>query len=324
VTKTVSVVTPTLTAAFSFSPEAPKAGQAVQFTNTSTGAINFAWSSEPAGFSATTENPSYAFADAGTYAVTLTVQDVFGNQASVTQNVTVSESTSGGGDVCEEPNLCNLPACYVTQVTTTVSGVTNTSTFEYTTVAGKKVISKLTNSGAGVTVISEYEYDGQARNTRINSRTQTAFGTTEIYTLKEWNDCQLVKESSYDANNTLTGYSTYEYDAQGRVTRINSYDASDNLTGYSRDEDFNAQGLPQKKSSFNADGSLVSETTLTYENCQPKTLVGKDASGATVLNQVNTFNANGFISQSTTETTVSQSGFTFTTTAVANYEYACE
>lgn len=65
--------TPKPTVDFSFSPAAPVAGQQVSFTSTTTNATSYSWSSNPAGFTSTSANPTYTFAEAGTYTINLSV-----------------------------------------------------------------------------------------------------------------------------------------------------------------------------------------------------------------------------------------------------------
>lgn len=82
-------------AAFSFLPEAPCAGDEIDFTDVSTDAdgevVAWAWSF---GDEATSDlqNPTHAYAAAGTYTITLTVTDNDGEQDTRTQNITVSEA----------------------------------------------------------------------------------------------------------------------------------------------------------------------------------------------------------------------------------------
>jgi len=89
--KTVSqtiTVTPALVASFTYSPSSPVAGQAVQFTDTSTGSpTSWQWSSGD-GATSTSQNPSHTYAAAGSYTVTLTVGYSSGSRsASQTINV---------------------------------------------------------------------------------------------------------------------------------------------------------------------------------------------------------------------------------------------
>ena len=69
---TVTAATPNVTASFTWTPNSPTAGQAVQFADTSTGApTSWAWKFGDGG-TAVVQNPSHTYAKAGTYAVTLT------------------------------------------------------------------------------------------------------------------------------------------------------------------------------------------------------------------------------------------------------------
>lgn len=77
------------TADFSFSPEEPTRGTTVTFTNQSTNADTYAWSSEPSGFSSTEASPTHVFEEAGTYEITLTATNEAGETASVTKTLTV-------------------------------------------------------------------------------------------------------------------------------------------------------------------------------------------------------------------------------------------
>ncbi|WP_291725194.1 PKD domain-containing protein [Bernardetia sp.] len=87
--------TPAPVAGFTFSPASPEAGQTITFTNTSTNASTFAWSSNQGGFSSSEQNPTFAFAEAGSYTVTLTATGEGGSDTD-TQTITVVD---GGGTV---------------------------------------------------------------------------------------------------------------------------------------------------------------------------------------------------------------------------------
>lgn len=82
-------------AAFSFLPEAPCAGDEIEFTDASSDAdgevVAWAWSF---GDEATSDrqNPTHVYAAAGTYTITLTVTDNDGEQDTRTQSITVSEA----------------------------------------------------------------------------------------------------------------------------------------------------------------------------------------------------------------------------------------
>jgi PKD repeat protein len=78
-----------LTSSFTYSPASPAAGQAVQFTDTSTGSPT-AWSwSFGDGTTSTAQNPSHAYAMAGSKTVTLTINNSNGSN-SATRTVTVT------------------------------------------------------------------------------------------------------------------------------------------------------------------------------------------------------------------------------------------
>lgn len=79
---------------FSFVPSAPVAGQAVQFTDLSTGNIQSrAWDFGD-GSGSSDQNPAHTFAAAGSYDVTLTVTDAAGNSIQLTKAVAVAEDNS--------------------------------------------------------------------------------------------------------------------------------------------------------------------------------------------------------------------------------------
>ncbi len=85
--RTVSVLV-AIAASFSFSPSSPIAGQAVQFTDSSTGVPSlWQWSFGDGGTS-TAQNPSHTFVTAGTYGVTLTIMNATGQDA-ISRSITV-------------------------------------------------------------------------------------------------------------------------------------------------------------------------------------------------------------------------------------------
>ena len=87
VNQTVAVV-PALTASFTFTPASPAAGQAVQFTDSSTGSpTSWQWSFGD-GSTSTVQNPSHTFATAASYTVTLTASNTSGSK-NVSRTVTV-------------------------------------------------------------------------------------------------------------------------------------------------------------------------------------------------------------------------------------------
>jgi len=108
-------------AAFTVSNLTPGTGEAVQFTDTSTGSpTSWNWNFGN-GASSTSQSPSYTFTTAGTYTVVLTATNTNGSSQS-TQSVVVSETTQGPGLVTH-PAL-GKPGHLLTstQVSTTNSG----------------------------------------------------------------------------------------------------------------------------------------------------------------------------------------------------------
>lgn len=92
-THTVTVEGPDLVADFAWAPNAPQVGQPIQFSDRSTGEPDsWTWSFGD-GATSTQENPEHAYADPGTYPVTLTVarRNDPSSGASLTQNVVVAE-----------------------------------------------------------------------------------------------------------------------------------------------------------------------------------------------------------------------------------------
>jgi PKD repeat protein len=91
--RTVTVATASgLTALFTYSPASPVAGQAVQFTDTSTGSpTSWQWSFGD-GTTSTSQNPSHTFTVAGSYTVTLTVTNGTGSN-SASRTVTVATAS---------------------------------------------------------------------------------------------------------------------------------------------------------------------------------------------------------------------------------------
>ena len=90
----------TLTASFTYSPASPVIGQAVQFTDTSTGSPS-AWQWDFGdGTTATAQNPSHTFATAGSYVVTLIVSNNYGSNTT-SQIITVEEEISTSLDIAQ-------------------------------------------------------------------------------------------------------------------------------------------------------------------------------------------------------------------------------
>jgi len=84
----------TLTASFTYSPSSPVAGQAVQFTDTSTGSpTSWQWNFGDS-TNSTSQNPSHTYTTAGSYSATLTVTNSSGSK-SVNQTITVTTEAAG-------------------------------------------------------------------------------------------------------------------------------------------------------------------------------------------------------------------------------------
>lgn len=92
VTKTVTVVEPRPTVDFTFSIASPITRQPVNITTTVQNGSSFAWSSSPAGFTSTQQNPTFSFATTGTYTITLLVTGN-GGTTSVNKTITVAAPT---------------------------------------------------------------------------------------------------------------------------------------------------------------------------------------------------------------------------------------
>jgi PKD repeat protein len=93
--KTLIVEAPSgpITAGFTFSPSAPKAGEEVMFVDSSTGyPTGWTWNFGD-GRSATVQNPKHVYATAGTYTASLTITRSGASPSTTTQTVTVAAAT---------------------------------------------------------------------------------------------------------------------------------------------------------------------------------------------------------------------------------------
>ena len=92
---TISNMEITVTPASSFSVEDEddlQAGIPVQFTNTSVGATSLSWNfGDAAGSTSTEENPTFTYASAGTFTVSLTATTAFGS-STVSKDITLAEA----------------------------------------------------------------------------------------------------------------------------------------------------------------------------------------------------------------------------------------
>ncbi|MFC2187803.1 PKD domain-containing protein [Peijinzhouia sedimentorum] len=86
--KTIEITAPEPSADFSFTPESPKVGETVVFTSSVSNVDSYVWSSEPAEFNSTEENPSFAFSNTGTYTITLEASGA-GGTATVSKEIEV-------------------------------------------------------------------------------------------------------------------------------------------------------------------------------------------------------------------------------------------
>lgn len=90
-TKSITIATPKPNVGFTFTPTSATVGQTVTFTATAQDATIFAWSSVPAGLVATVQNPTYKFATAGNYQVTLKATGA-GGDTTLTKSIAVTAS----------------------------------------------------------------------------------------------------------------------------------------------------------------------------------------------------------------------------------------
>jgi PKD repeat protein len=149
-TQMISVLSPsTLNASFTYSPSSPAAGQAVQFTDTSTGgATSWQWDFGDSATS-TIQNPSHTYTAVGSYLVTLTITKGT-NSNSTNQIVTVRER---GTITAASPSYADVSAA----INSAVSGDTVIVPAGSATWTDHLIITKsiyLIGAGIGQTVIT--------------------------------------------------------------------------------------------------------------------------------------------------------------------------
>ncbi len=135
----------------------------------------------------------------------------------------------------------------------------------------------------------------------------------------EYNDCRKTREVT-STNGAVTGSTTFQYDAQGRIIRVTSFNAANEQTGYSLYENFNAQGQPQTERQFEGSGAgtLNATVTTTYTNCQPTRIIARNAAGVIVSDLTNTLDSRNLIIR--TVTTSTTAGISSTATQEITYE----
>jgi len=193
---------PEIRVAFSFSPTNPEAGEEVTFTNASTGGTAFAWAFGDGGTSQE-QNPTYIYEGAGTFTVTLTVDD---NAAATASNdITVGapvpvisfapETVEAGSEVTFSVAAYNPNSSAVTYAWdfgTAAEGETLTdgkSTAEspvvvFTTEAMVPVSISVIIGGDTFSATTNVDVKGQLAKTLIFSAVDFSTGVGSIYTKK--------------------------------------------------------------------------------------------------------------------------------------------
>jgi spore germination protein YaaH len=216
---------------------------------------------------------------------------------------------------------------------TTVSealGATTTivNTYEYTIVAGKRVVSRMltqTDGPVASTGVTTYAYDAQGRETRISGQIRT-FGqtqTTATETLYNGSSCLKTRQNAF-VDGRLSAYVTFEYDAEGRLVRTSTFTPNGQRQSTAEFSDFNGQGLPHTQRSVDASGTAIGTGTSSYQNCQlarSETTSNFGGASATITIS-NEFNAQRLISRSVSTTKSSQAGFDFDFETVTTYGYS--
>ncbi|WP_338793081.1 PKD domain-containing protein [Bernardetia sp. MNP-M8] len=311
---TVTASTPAPVAAFSFTPENPKAGEEVTFINESTNATSYQWSAEGTSFSSTEENPKFTFDTEGDINVKLVVSNSAGTSEQST--TVVIAPAAGGGNA----NPCNLPECYVEKTTTVSSGFTTTVTYTYTVVNGIKKISSVSTASIAGTLVTSFQYNAQGLKTRTETKVG---GSLQNYVEFQYsNNNKTVRGNNYDATGTLTDYGIEEYDANNRLVRTENYTTAGVLNSYVVFSNFLAieGSFPQLVQTYDANNTITQTDTHTYQDCQLKKTVSKDGNGTTIGEINNTIDARGLLR--TSVATIFVQGTTITSNT--QYQYDCD
>jgi len=113
-----------LTVQFSFSPSQPTAGTVVSFKSAVSGGIapyEYSWNFGDSTATSSSANPSHTYSSAGTFKVSLTVNDSAGKQSTTSNNILVATNSSSGGTSGQ----------YCTSLTPTASGLEPILTVDY-------------------------------------------------------------------------------------------------------------------------------------------------------------------------------------------------
>lgn len=120
---------------------------------------------------------------------------------------------------------------------------------------GASTGSEYYNSEGKLTQRSEYEYDGTKlmKITRYDADDNVTGSTTYKYNKKGY----IVKVSDFDEEGNLFSYSALTYDENNNLVRSDSYDKDDKLTGYYVNE-YGDNGKRLSTTRYDADGNVLS------------------------------------------------------------------
>jgi YD repeat-containing protein len=234
---------------------------------------------------------------------------------------------------CTLFNPCGLPNCVPSKTVTVTesfgSNTTITNTFEYITVAGKKVPSRMLSQTTGLVPsngTTTYTYDSQGRETRSTTLLRTAgvVQNTSTETLYSGSNCFKTRQN-VSVDGRPSAYITFDYDGQGRLVRTSTFLANGQRQSQAEYDNFNGQGLPRTQRSIDATGTITGTSTSSYQNCQLATSEATSNFGgiSSTISIRNEFNAQRLIGRSVSKTKTAQAGFDFEFESVTTYEYSC-